>query len=139
MVFLGIKAYEYTAKFQHGIMPGYIGDNLIDPELLLVANDPNYPQWDEKDADGSAKYKWYIREAGPHPYDANGALVYKNKVKAILVTAAQPVFDKIKAKEEEADKAKKTLTDADKKAIVDEILNGARGAIAGNPTPKGHL
>ncbi len=95
--------------------------------MRFVANDPNYPQWDEKDADGSAKYKWYIREAGWHPYDANGALVYKNKVKAILVTAAQPVFDKIKAKEEEANKAKKTLTDADKKAIVDEILNGAKG------------
>ena len=33
-VFLGIKAYEYNAKFQHHILPGYIG------EVLPGANEP---------------------------------------------------------------------------------------------------
>lgn len=28
VLFMGIKAYEYAAKFDHGIMPGHIGDNL---------------------------------------------------------------------------------------------------------------
>ncbi len=54
VVFLGIKAYEYTAKFDHGIMPGRIGDNL-DP-------DPH-----------SRK-----------PYDPNYALAYKQEVKVRL-------------------------------------------------------
>ena len=33
-LFLGIKAYEYNAKFQHHIIPGYIG------EVLPGANEP---------------------------------------------------------------------------------------------------
>jgi cytochrome c oxidase subunit 3 len=33
-VFLGIKAYEYNAKFSHDILPGHIGENrLLDPEV----------------------------------------------------------------------------------------------------------
>src|SRR5260370_27189628 len=31
-VFLVIKAFEYTAKFNHGIMPGLMADNLVDPD-----------------------------------------------------------------------------------------------------------
>jgi cytochrome c oxidase subunit 3 len=31
IVFLGIKAYEYNAKFQHGILPGRVFDRLDDP------------------------------------------------------------------------------------------------------------
>ena len=54
VVFLGIKAYEYTAKFNHGIMPGRIGDNLYD--------DPE----------------------GRTPYDPNNALAYKHNVKERL-------------------------------------------------------
>src|SRR5262249_26377158 len=30
-VFLGIKAYEYNAKFEHDILPGHIGDRLDGP------------------------------------------------------------------------------------------------------------
>src|SRR5581483_367902 len=30
-VFLGIKAYEYNAKFQHGILPGHVFDRLDGP------------------------------------------------------------------------------------------------------------
>src|SRR6516225_2882025 len=28
LVFLGIKAYEYNAKFQHDILPGHVGESL---------------------------------------------------------------------------------------------------------------
>ena len=31
-VFLGIKAYEYNAKFQHDILPGHIGESLPYPK-----------------------------------------------------------------------------------------------------------
>jgi cytochrome c oxidase subunit 3 len=31
IVFMGIKGVEYAAKFQHHIIPGRIGDNLVDP------------------------------------------------------------------------------------------------------------
>jgi cytochrome c oxidase subunit 3 len=31
MVFLGIKAYEYNSKFQHGVLPGRVFDNLDGP------------------------------------------------------------------------------------------------------------
>ncbi|HLW68225.1 MAG TPA: heme-copper oxidase subunit III [Gemmataceae bacterium] len=41
VLFLGIKAVEYTAKFQHHIMPGRIGDNL-DPRDGRAPYDPNY-------------------------------------------------------------------------------------------------
>jgi cytochrome c oxidase subunit 3 len=127
IVFLGIKAYEYTAKFQHGIMPGHIGDNLIDPDLRYVVGDPKYAQFDETDKDGNPEYKWYVAEAGRHPYDPNGAAIYKSKVKTILTEAAQPVFDKIKAKEDaktggDDKQPKKPLTDAEKKGIVAEVL-----------------
>jgi cytochrome c oxidase subunit 3 len=34
-VFLGIKAYEYNAKFSHDILPGHIGENLpLPPEVV---------------------------------------------------------------------------------------------------------
>src|SRR5215813_6551541 len=46
VLFLGIKAVEYTAKFQHHIMPGRIGDNLdpdgrtpYDPNMALAYRD----------------------------------------------------------------------------------------------------
>ncbi|HEX4589941.1 MAG TPA: cytochrome c oxidase subunit 3, partial [Gemmataceae bacterium] len=35
--FLGIKGWEYTAKFQHGILPGQIGDHL-DPTLPFYSD-----------------------------------------------------------------------------------------------------
>ncbi len=34
-IFLGIKAYEYNAKFQHDILPGHIGESLPYPEKNL--------------------------------------------------------------------------------------------------------
>src|SRR5204863_1283325 len=37
VVFLGIKAYEYKAKFDHGILPGLIGDHL----------DPTFPTYSD--------------------------------------------------------------------------------------------
>lgn len=46
VIFMGIKAYEYTAKFNHGIIPGKIGDNLdpngkdpYDPNVAYVYRD----------------------------------------------------------------------------------------------------
>src|SRR5262249_40151882 len=104
-VFMGIKAYEYTAKFQHGIMPGRMGDNLIDPALKnLDPADPSYRHFDEmveRKKKLEKKYKWYIDEAGKHPYDPNGAAAYKNKIKVQLTEASQSVLDRIKAKEDE--------------------------------------
>src|SRR5205807_1607130 len=68
ILFLGIKAYEYTAKFQHGIMPGRMADNLIDPALREVDRSlPEYKQFNEP------KYRKVLDEAGRHPYDPNVA------------------------------------------------------------------
>lgn len=130
-VFMGIKAYEYTAKFQHGIMPGRMGDNLIDPTLKeLKTSEQAYQHFEELvDHDGKQekKFKWYIDEAGKHPYDPNGAAAYKSKIKAQLTEASQSVLDRIKAKEDEATKAdpKKPLPDAERKAIAERELAGA--------------
>jgi cytochrome c oxidase subunit 3 len=41
IVFLGIKAYEYKAKFDHGILPGLIGDHL-DPKLPTYSDGVAY-------------------------------------------------------------------------------------------------
>jgi cytochrome c oxidase subunit 3 len=41
IVFLGIKAYEYKAKFDHGILPGQIGDHL-DPSLPTYSDGVAY-------------------------------------------------------------------------------------------------
>jgi cytochrome c oxidase subunit 3 len=38
-VFLGIKAYEYNAKFQHDILPGHIGESLPSPKTA-AADEP---------------------------------------------------------------------------------------------------
>jgi cytochrome c oxidase subunit 3 len=53
-VFMVIKGFEYTAKFQHGIMPGLIGDNLdpsgkhpFDPNNALAYRDKIRKQLDE--------------------------------------------------------------------------------------------
>lgn len=121
-VFMGIKAYEYSAKFQHGIMPGHIGDNLIDPALKnLNLDDPAYRHFNETVDDHGKqvkKYQWYVSEAGKHPYDPNAALAYKNQVKAKLMAACKPALDEIKAMESAAADAKKTVTDAERQAIV---------------------
>jgi cytochrome c oxidase subunit III len=41
IVFLGIKSYEYKAKFDHGILPGLIGDHL-DPKLPTYSDGVAY-------------------------------------------------------------------------------------------------
>jgi cytochrome c oxidase subunit 3 len=41
IVFLGIKGYEYKAKFDHGILPGQIGDHL-DPKLPTYSDGVAY-------------------------------------------------------------------------------------------------
>jgi cytochrome c oxidase subunit 3 len=41
IVFLGIKGYEYKAKFDHGILPGLIGDHL-DPTLPTYSDGVAY-------------------------------------------------------------------------------------------------
>src|SRR5260370_10997627 len=82
ILFLGIKAYEYTAKFNHGIMPGRIGDNL----------DPDF-------------------EHNRKPYDPNYALTYKHEVKARLEKiVAEPAAHHI-ADGSESHKFAQTLLD----------------------------
>jgi cytochrome c oxidase subunit 3 len=124
-LFMLIKTYEYTAKFQHGIMPGHMGDNLIDPSFKYLKDDPAYEFLNDP------KYKWYINEAGKHPYDPNAAAAYKSAVKAKLTAAAQPLVDRIKTEEEERTKPpeplqpKKPLTDAERKVIAEDVLKTA--------------
>jgi len=62
ILFMGIKAYEYTAKIQHHILPGRIGDNL-DPEGIVLDN-PGMK--------------------GRAPYDPNAALLYRDTVRSQL-------------------------------------------------------
>src|SRR5579871_830240 len=108
-VFLGIKAYEYNAKFQHGIMPGRMGDNLTDPALLTLIEEHNgkidlataeYQHLDDPDG----PYRQYVTKAGTQPYDPNAAKMYKDKVKARLVEAITPLTDQLKVAEEAAAK-----------------------------------
>lgn len=55
VIFMGIKAYEYTAKFNHGIVPGKIGDNLdpngkdpYDPNAAYAYRDHVKAQLEER-------------------------------------------------------------------------------------------
>jgi cytochrome c oxidase subunit 3 len=62
IVFLGIKAYEYKAKWDHGILPGLIGDHL----------DPNMPTY----SDGVAyqykdRVKAQLLHLVEHPEDSH--------------------------------------------------------------------
>ena len=72
LVFLVIKAFEYTAKFNHGIVPGLMGDNLVDPDIATT--NPAL----------AAELKELKLTPGVHPYDAHGALAYKQDVKTRL-------------------------------------------------------
>jgi cytochrome c oxidase subunit III len=133
-VFMGIKTYEYTAKFQHGIMPGRMGDNLIDPALAYIEpGSPGYEQFEPEaavekfkrergtrpaDAERAKEYDERLefvehvakqlqiahKSAGKHPYDANGAAAFKSKIKAGLTEVCQPVIEQIKSAEEEQTK-----------------------------------
>jgi cytochrome c oxidase subunit 3 len=71
-VFLVIKGFEYTAKFNHGIIPSKMGDNLVDPDL--VKTNPELSQ----------RLQEINLTPGRHPYDPNGALAYKQEVKRRL-------------------------------------------------------
>jgi cytochrome c oxidase subunit 3 len=124
-VFLGIKAYEYTAKFQHGIMPGRMGDNLIDPAFRSLTDrngdkiDLDLPQYKHL-GDPNGPYFKYVSQAGLHPYDPNAARMYKEKIKGRLMEISRPLMDQIKAAEEAATKEKKTFTPEERKAIVEK-------------------
>jgi cytochrome c oxidase subunit 3 len=132
-VFLGIKAYEYTAKFQHGIMPGRMGDNLTDPALLtlidahdgkLDLDSPEYKHF----GDFNGPYNQYVSEAGRQPYDPNAAKMYKDRIKAKLLESLTSLTDQLKAAEEAAGKEKKPFSAAERKAIVDKASEKDRDA-----------
>jgi cytochrome c oxidase subunit 3 len=111
ILFLGIKAYEYTAKFQHGIMPGRMADNLVDPALREVdLSLPEYKHFNEP------KYKKFIDQAGRHPYDPNVAEWYKRDTKNHLAEALAPLLDRLKPAEESAGNKIKAAEDEAKKA-----------------------
>src|ERR1700722_14302854 len=100
-VFLGIKAYEYTARFQHGIMPSRMGDNLIDPAFLTLLDahdgkiDLDMSQYKHL-SDPNGPYHHYITEAGRQPYDPNAAKMYKDRIKARLLEKIAPLSDQLK-------------------------------------------
>src|ERR1043166_241031 len=81
VVFMGIKAIEYMHKFENGIMPGRMGDNLIDPALKRLSEPDesgtiplDRPEYEHL---RDPKYARFIAEAGKHPYDPNSARMYK--------------------------------------------------------------
>ena len=132
-VFLGIKAYEYTAKFQHGIMPGRMGDNLIDPAFRNLADsdakdgkiDLDRPEYAHL---AKEPYLTYVSQAGRHPFDPNAAKAYKDHVKAKLLEAIGPLTEQLKAAEEAATKEKKTFSAEQRRAIVDKASEKERDA-----------
>ncbi|MFL5338698.1 MAG: heme-copper oxidase subunit III [Gemmataceae bacterium] len=64
ILFLGIKAYEYTAKFQHGIIPGKIGDNLNEDIKSGTPFDPNYALAYKQEVKG--RLEKIVAEPGHH-------------------------------------------------------------------------
>jgi cytochrome c oxidase subunit 3 len=77
-VFLVIKGFEYYGKFSHGIKPGLMADNLLDPDIATT--NPKLAQ--------HVKEKFNMTP-GQHPYDQNGAMAYKAEIKANLTAMTQ--------------------------------------------------
>ena len=107
IVFLVIKGFEYAGKFNHGIMPGLMADNLID--LDLAKTNPKLAEYLVKDLKMTP---------GQHPYDQNAALAYKAEIKGNLMAMVQnPEAFHLSAGSEEVAKCQ---------ALLDKI-NGASG------------
>jgi cytochrome c oxidase subunit 3 len=73
IVFLVIKGFEYYGKFSHGIKPGLMADNLIDPDLATT--DPALAK----------QLKDMHLTPGPGPYDRNAAAAYKADIRTNLM------------------------------------------------------
>jgi cytochrome c oxidase subunit 3 len=123
VIFMGIKAYEYSAKFAHGIMPGHIADNLIDPSLRQI--DVSHPKYEHLQAE---EYTRFIKEAGRHPYDPATAQWFKAQVRQKLTPIAQPVLEKIAAAEAQAKQQQKTLTTEERQVLVQQIRDEAKSS-----------
>ncbi len=156
VLFLGIKAYEYTAKFQHGIMPGRMADNLVDPALREIDTTlPAYQHFDPAQAEAkfkrehgerppdpaqataydrqlesvrksALKFKQAIESSGRHPYDPNVAEWYKRDTKNRLVEAIAPLLDRLKPAEESAGNKIKAAEEELKKADPKAALSRER-------------
>ncbi len=121
VVFMGIKAYEYSAKFSHGIMPGYIADNLIDPSLRNI--DTRQPETMHLE---EPEYARFIKEAGRHPYDPGAAQWFKAQVRQKLTPVAQPVLEQVAAAEAQAKEEQRLLTADERKALLARIRDESR-------------
>src|SRR5438874_4880688 len=77
IVFLVIKGFEYYGKFSHGIKPGLMADNLIDPDLATT--DPQLAK----------QLKEMHLTPGQHPYDRNVAAAYKAEIRTSLMAIVQ--------------------------------------------------
>lgn len=121
VLFMGIKAYEYGAKFSHGIMPGYIADNLIDPSLRSV--DTSRPEYKHLE---DPEYARFVKEAGRHPYDPGSAQWFKAQVRQKLTPLAQPVIEQIASAEAKAKQEQRTLSAEERRALLDRIREEAR-------------
>jgi cytochrome c oxidase subunit 3 len=131
IVFLGIKGWEYTAKFQHGILPGQIGDHL-DPTLPTYSDGVAYQYKDRikaqlahivehpeqvhltpesqayKDAKALAeKLQVNIKKEGAEPAPAPAAAAPPGQAPAQLPdqTSAKTVGDDVNELMEKAEKA----------------------------------
>jgi cytochrome c oxidase subunit 3 len=121
LIFMGIKAYEYNAKFSHGIKPGYIADNLIDPSLRQI--DTSQPQYQHLQ---SEEYARFMKHAGRHPYDPGTAQWFKAQVRQKLIAFAQPVLERVAAAEAKAKEQQRSLTPAEREALMAQIREEAK-------------
>jgi cytochrome c oxidase subunit 3 len=137
IVFLGIKAYEYTAKFQHGIMPGRMADNLTDPALRSVFFRTNPATGRDEEVPTSElpaeyqglkdeKYWRYVKEAGRHPYDPGTVEWYKRDTKRHLGEILGPLLEELKPADEKATEKVKAAEEAAKKADPNATLPNKR-------------
>jgi cytochrome c oxidase subunit 3 len=77
-VFLIIKGFEYTAKFQHDILPGHIGELVVDDRK---------PKEDDKDEEERLYYQRIHREKQYHIVGMQYSNRVLNQLTAILVKA----------------------------------------------------
>jgi cytochrome c oxidase subunit 3 len=110
VVFLGIKAYEYNAKYQHLILPGYIGERLevdalgqeykqrVKGQLAAAVADPAIPsKWHEE----CQKLQQAMEEGTEDVKDADGKPAKKYKAAITAVDLGKEVNEMLEKAEHE--------------------------------------
>jgi cytochrome c oxidase subunit 3 len=121
VLFLGIKAWEYNAKFQHGILPGRIGDHLA-----------RYYRIDEHHKIVGAEHAGSDTWVNPD-YSDGVAFQYKDRVKAQLAHMVEHPEEAHLSVDSEAYRDVKALAEKWQVTAKKESAGQAAAAPAGQP------